>query len=134
MDSTNLMEKLSLMERAIINNNFRKKALAYRNVQDDGRIEQKRVNAIIEANLETEENDDGQNEFEDKGILESHHQTFKKKRTLVPDSHSSDFFGFTNASSLVDVELLIYLGTNKTRIYLPYLTVTPSHLLMLPRV
>jgi hypothetical protein len=65
------MEKLSLMERAIIGNNYHKKMLSYRNVQDDGLIEQKRVSEILKQGLEDEENEDAQLDFDDKGNTNS---------------------------------------------------------------
>jgi hypothetical protein len=61
------MEKLALMERAIIGNNYSKKVLAYRNVPDEGLLEQKRVNQVIQQSLENEENDEPQLDFEEKG-------------------------------------------------------------------
>lgn len=61
------MEKLALMERAIIGNNYSKKVLAYRNVPDEGLLEQKRVTQVIQQSLENEDNEEPQLEFDEKG-------------------------------------------------------------------
>jgi hypothetical protein len=63
------MEKLALMERAIIGNNYSKKVLSYRNVPDGAVLEQKRVAQVMQLNLENEENDDAQLDFDEKGTL-----------------------------------------------------------------
>ena len=63
------MEKLALMERAIIGNNYSKKVLSYRNVPDGAVLERKRVAQVMQLNLENEENDDAQLDFDEKGTL-----------------------------------------------------------------
>jgi hypothetical protein len=42
-----LLDKLSLMERAIVGNNYEKKFISFRNVPDDGYIERKRIESMM---------------------------------------------------------------------------------------
>ncbi|KAJ3304591.1 WD repeat-containing protein 78 [Kappamyces sp. JEL0829] len=79
INQDSLMDTLSLMERAIIGNNYHKKILSYRNVQDDGLIEHKRVAAILQQGIETDENDDAQLDFDEK---EQHRED--DTETVVP--------------------------------------------------
>ncbi|KAJ3257625.1 WD repeat-containing protein 78 [Boothiomyces macroporosus] len=45
-----IMAQLSLMEKAVVGNNYEKRIISYRNAKDDGLIEQKRVSTIIQQN------------------------------------------------------------------------------------
>ncbi|KAJ3321694.1 WD repeat-containing protein 78 [Boothiomyces sp. JEL0866] len=45
-----IMTQLSLMEKAVVGNNYEKKIISYRNAKDDGLVEEKRVSAIIQQN------------------------------------------------------------------------------------
>ena len=58
------MEKLALMERAIVGNNYSKKVLSYRNVPDGAVLERKRITQAMQQNLE---NDEAQLDFDEKG-------------------------------------------------------------------
>ena len=44
------METLSLMERAIVANNFKKKTISFRNVRDCGADEKNRIVKLLKSN------------------------------------------------------------------------------------
>ncbi|KAJ3273838.1 WD repeat-containing protein 78 [Terramyces sp. JEL0728] len=62
-----IMAQLSLMEKAVVGNNYEKKIISYRNAKDDGLIEEKRVGAIIQQNNQQNNQEGVTTVFEEEG-------------------------------------------------------------------
>jgi dynein intermediate chain 4, axonemal len=55
LQSATLLDKLNLVEKAIVGNSYAKKVIMYRNVPDDALIEQKRIDSLHQTNEDVDQ-------------------------------------------------------------------------------
>jgi WD40 repeat protein len=55
LDQNSVLDRLALVERAIVGNSYEKKVIMFRNVADDGMIEKKRTELLAQSKEETEQ-------------------------------------------------------------------------------